>query len=94
MMEYGFPMFGAIISIFLFIVGVMALFIPFWIYRIRNEVIEMNKKMDKLVKMTGRQGGFESLDINDPGIKKCTKCGAKNRTQDSTCINCGNFTFT
>jgi len=93
-MEYGFPTLGGLISVFLFIAGIMAIFIPFWVFRIRNEVIEMNKKMDKLVTMTGHQAGVESRDMNDPGIKKCTKCGTKNRTADSTCINCGNSTFT
>lgn len=34
---------------FLLIAGIMAIFIPFWVYRIRNEVIEMNKSLDKLV---------------------------------------------
>jgi len=58
-MDYGFPMFGGLISIFLFIAGVMALFIPFWVYRIRNEVIEMNRQLSKLVKMHGYQGGYQ-----------------------------------
>lgn len=86
---YGFPMFGGIISIFLFIAGVMALFIPFWVYRIRNEVIEMNRQLSKLVEMQGYQGGYETLNKDEPGYKTCMKCGKKNRAGDAECLHCG-----
>jgi hypothetical protein len=39
----GAALFGGLTGIFLFITAVMAFFIPFFIFRIRNEVIKMNK---------------------------------------------------
>ena len=45
---------GMIVAIFLIIGGIMALFIPFWIFRIRNEAIDANRRLAALVEM-GRQ---------------------------------------
>lgn len=41
--------FGFLITLFLLIAGVMAVFVPFWVFRIRNEVIESNKKLAKMI---------------------------------------------
>ena len=47
-MEPAFAGMG-ILQIFLFIAGVMALLTPFFVYRIRNESIETNKKLTQLI---------------------------------------------
>ncbi len=34
---------------FLFIASIMAIFIPFWVYRIRNEIIDTNERLNKVI---------------------------------------------
>lgn len=43
---------GMIVAIFLIIGGIMALFIPFWIFRIRNEAIDANRRLAALVELS------------------------------------------
>lgn len=62
-------------SIFLFL-------LPFFVFKIRNQTIEMNKKMNQIIKLLGGQAG-------DPRYKICPKCQAKNRLSDLNCISCG-----
>lgn len=76
---------------FLIIAGIMAIFIPFWVYRIRNEIIGTNRRLDELIKQAGDNpvplSSF-TLSSKKP-VKNCPKCGTANRTEDSSCIDCG-----
>ena len=42
-----------IFYLFLVVVGIMSLFIPFWVLRIRNEIIATNRKLDELIRIGG-----------------------------------------
>ena len=44
-----------IIGIISLIFGIMAILMPFFVYRIRNEVIEMNERLAILIDMMPRQ---------------------------------------
>ena len=46
---------------FLFIAGIMAIFIPFWVYRIRNEAIKANEYL-RLI----------AIELEKPPAPSCT----------------------
>ena len=75
--------------LFLLIVGILALLMPFFVLRIRNEVISMNQKMSILVKSLGASDESLVETNSTKGVKRCRSCGAKNRLDDHACINCG-----
>lgn len=66
-------------TVILLVVGVMALLMPFFIYRIRNEVISINRKIGLLVNDA----------VENKMERKCSKCGARNRAADFNCASCG-----
>lgn len=45
----------AVVSVFLIMAAIMAFFIPFWIFRIRNEVIDANKRLAALITLQKNQ---------------------------------------
>ena len=67
--------------------------VPFFIYKIRNQVVEMNKKMvlmTEYLRMIAYDIKQErSLDNKGREIKACPKCGKPNRPKDLKCIYCG-----
>ena len=76
---------SGILSIILLVAAILAVFIPFFILKIRNQVISINEKMDRIIELLGG----ESEKVDEGLIKYCGQCGAKNRLEDGTCINCG-----
>ncbi len=82
--------FGAlsgIVGIFIIIVAILAFLMPFFVLRIRSEMIKLNKNMEKVIELLG---GKASPTKN---IKVCPHCNAKNRQEDYTCLNCGKPLF-
>ncbi len=69
-------------SIIMIIGAVFLFLLPFFVFKIRNQVIEMNKKMSQIIKLLGGQAG-------DPLYKTCPSCQAKNRIKDINCVSCG-----
>ena len=74
----------------LIIVAVLAFLMPFFIFKIRNQVVKMNDKMDTIIELLSNMLG--NLDTskeylkNDDVVKKldkrikiCPKCGRRNR---------------
>ncbi len=79
---------SGILSIILLVAAILAVFIPFFILKIRNQVISINEKMDKIIELLG--GESRKVDkVDGKPIWHCIRCGAKNRMEDSACINCG-----
>jgi hypothetical protein len=83
----------AIIVLFSIVYGVILFFLPFFVYRIRNETIAMNEKMSKLIALLGTQaqeGGSNLASVDERGrkIKKCPSCGIANRYEDIICFSC------
>ena len=79
---------GTIIILGLLVVAVLAFLIPFFILKIRNEVISINGKMGIIIELL-RDESVESVEAIPSNIKLCTHCGARNRMMDSLCVNCG-----
>jgi len=79
-------------KIFTFIAVILAIFIPFFIYRIRNEIIRTNRKLDAVVDLLG--GDSKKLNEIKFGshtkpTKICPYCRTENRKKDIKCISCG-----
>ena len=71
-----------IFLIFLLLLAILALFMPVFVYRIRNEIISMNQKMSVLIKLI-------SASKTGKPIKICPHCGTQNRANDQNCMSCG-----
>lgn len=74
---------GSFVGLFLIVMAILAFFLPIFVLRIRNELIELNQKMSRLIELMG--------GVDPPGVKKiktCLSCGAKNRQEDFICTNC------
>ncbi len=84
---------SVIIYLFLLVAGIMAIFIPFWVLRIKNETIAMNKRLDEVIKLLGGNPRDLKMTVgsfSNP-VKTCPKCSAANRMEDTACIVCGSM---
>ena len=78
---------AGIIWLIIIIAGILAVLMPFFVLRIRNEMIKLNENMSKIIELlSGKRGASGSMD---KGMKMCPQCGRENRREDSTCISCG-----
>ncbi len=79
-----------LVSIIITISAILAVFIPFWVFRIRNEIIKTNQLLARLVEL---HGGINPdhyiIDSSAKPTKQCPNCGKANKRTDSTCIYCG-----
>ncbi len=86
-----------ILALLALIYAIIMFLLPFFIMRIRREVIAINNKMsrieDLLVQISGKQTQASAANPNsgDRGrlIKVCENCGRKNALQNTKCIGCG-----
>ena len=84
--------FSGIVTIVILIAVVLAFLMPFFVLRIRNELISMNQKMTELVKILGGSNTNNSnVEFTKSGkkVKNCMQCGTNNRYEDYTCMKCG-----
>jgi len=84
---YGTMMF--VLIIFFIILGILALFIPIFVYQIRNRLISIDKKMTKLISAASTMPTTEDIDQGRGYIKGCPYCYAENNIKASICENCG-----
>jgi predicted nucleic-acid-binding Zn-ribbon protein len=83
---------SGIVSILILIAVILAFLMPFFVLRIRNEIISMNQKMAELVKILGGTNkNYSNVELTKSGrkLKKCMQCGTLNRYEDDKCMNCG-----
>ncbi len=83
-----------IIYIFIILSAIMAIFIPFWIYRIRNEAIRANRRLDVIVDLLGgksKQIDRLAIGSRSKPTKTCLRCQTENRMEDTNCISCGSI---
>lgn len=80
------------------IAAVLAFCMPFFVFKIRNQVVDINKKLARVIELLEVQApGAETsetvpqVERDNKGrkIKICPKCGEKNRAEDWKCIHCG-----
>jgi len=90
--------FSGIWGIILIALVVLTVCMPFFIYKIRNQVVSMNKKLSRIIELLEVQApGTQTstpvprVEIDEKGrkIKICSKCGGKNRAEDWKCTHCG-----
>jgi len=74
----GGTLYGVVVILALFL-AILALLMPWFVYQIRNQTKDMDRKMDTIIGLLGGQ----------KQIKVCPSCGAKNRAQDFKCLQCG-----
>lgn len=89
---------GGLYFVIIVVVGILTFCIPFFIFKIRNEVIKMNKQMARIIELL-EAGLFENETTettyqtitNERGdrIKVCSKCEGKNLHEESKCVYCG-----
>ena len=87
-MENLAPVYGTgfiFIAILLIILAVLAILMPFFVLKIRNETISINKKLSTIITLLG---GSEKTATSKL-VKICPFCKTKNRAFDYVCINCG-----
>lgn len=86
-----------IFALLALIYAIIMFLLPFFIMRIRREVIAINKKMNRieelLVQLAGRPS-LASADAPKNGargqlLKVCENCGRKNAIQEVKCVGCG-----
>ncbi|MCF8112148.1 MAG: hypothetical protein K9J85_11775 [Desulfobacteraceae bacterium] len=91
------PGIALIVALLLLIYAIVTFLLPFFVLRIRNEMISMNQKMSQLIKLLGGKEQFaaksqyvDKMEMDHKGrkIKICQHCGAKNRPQDYNCVRC------
>lgn len=77
---YGVLFFG--IGLVIMVTSIFLFLLPFFVFKIRNQVIEMNKKMNQIIKLLGGQ-------VTGPQYKICPSCQAKNSPVNNFCMGCG-----
>ena len=77
---------------------VLAFCMPFFVYKIRNQVVSINEKLARVIELLEAQAPeFEPsetvprVEIDGKGrkIKICPNCSGKNRAEDWKCVHCG-----
>jgi hypothetical protein len=86
-----------IFTLLALIYAVVMFMLPFFVLRIRSEVIAMNKRLERIEELLAKATGLQAdaspsiLKSDDRGrlVKVCRKCGRKNRAEEMNCIGCG-----
>ena len=73
---------------FLIVSAILALLMPFFVLRIRNEAIKMNKKMSKVVAMIENEKTNNNRYISD-NLIKCPSCNTCHDIDKKECHYCG-----
>lgn len=82
-------MFG--VTLFLLLSAILAIFIPFWIWRIRNEVININGNLVELLELKEQEIKKDKVPgalPHEPAAKICMKCGRRNLPEAKVCTGC------
>jgi hypothetical protein len=86
-----------IFALLALIYAIIMFLLPFFVMRIRREVIAINNKMsrieDLLAQLSGKlnpaSASHVKSDERGRPIKICENCGRKNALQDVKCMGCG-----
>ncbi|MCU0590555.1 MAG: hypothetical protein MUC57_03675 [Desulfobacterales bacterium] len=86
-----------IFALLALIYAIIMFLLPFFIMRIRREVIAINQKMsrveDLLVQLAGKpplaSAAAPKTDDRERLLKVCENCGRKNAIREVKCVGCG-----
>ena len=76
--------------VFLIVLAVLGILMPFFVFRIRNEMIQLNGQVSVALKLLKREQGTIYLTEKDT-YKTCSFCKAKNALEATKCKDCGGF---
>ena len=77
---YG--VFAFVVGMVVMIAGLFLFLLPFFVFKIRNQIIEMNKKMSQVIKLLGGR-------VDGSKYKICKSCQTKNSPVNNFCMGCG-----
>ena len=82
--------FSGIFILFLIVVATLSLLLPFFVLRIRNEIISVNEKLSTVIRLIGDEQKDGNVEVDHKGrkVKTCQHCGLKNRAEDWMCYSC------
>ena len=87
-------LFAKLSTLFFIVLIVLGILIPFFILRIRNEVIQINEKLQTLISLKYEESESDTVlyrtvrNAKGQKIKVCSKCGGRNRDEDLNCTHC------
>lgn len=76
---------------FMVVVGVLALLMTFFVLRIRNELVEVNRKLELLIRAAEqppRPAEVPPPQAAGAPMRFCRGCGAPNPTRNEACSAC------
>lgn len=88
-----------VVVVFLIALAVLSFLLPFFVFRIRNEMIAMNKKMSELVRIVGGESEVKESEGREEKFAKgemvaiCPHCDTKNSPDELNCLKCGKPLF-
>ena len=76
---------------FMTVVAVLAILMPFFVLRIRNELVEVNRKLERLIRMAekpARPAEMPPPQAAGAPMRFCRSCGAANPAGNEACSAC------
>jgi hypothetical protein len=73
---------------FMGIVGLLAVLMPFFVLRIRNELIVMNRNLERLIELVESSPRPLAVTGTHGAPRFCRNCGSPNRPEDTICSTC------
>jgi len=75
---------------FMAVVGVLAILLPFFVLRIRNELIAANRRLERLIELveSGGPGAPAGTSRGESPPRFCRTCGAANPAGATSCTAC------
>lgn len=78
---------GYVLVVIIGLIAAVLLFLmPFFVYKIRNQVVEMNHKMSRMLAVLEKRPD-QPVSLNDQ-VVICEKCGHENKGWATLCVNC------
>ena len=80
---------GGLGTVFLLVAAVMLVLLPFFVFRIRNEIIEMNRRQMRILSLMESVIPASKKPPSEP-TKTCRNCKTINKLSAIRCVHCGN----
>jgi hypothetical protein len=76
---------------FMAVVAVLAILMPFFVLRIRNELVDVNRKLERLIRIAekpARPAEMPPPHTAGAPVRFCRSCGAPNPALNEACSAC------